>query len=183
MAVIAAALSILSKELLYRYTVVVGKRIKSMAVVANAWHHRSDALSSVAVLAGVLAARLHPDLHVLDAVAALLVSVFVLKAGVDILWGAVKEMTDAAPSDAVIQQMRVCIESVPGVLGHHDLKARSSGGLLMVQVHVEVDAALSVRAGHRIAKEVEDCLRQELEDIADMIVHVDPKDLDPAQRD
>ena len=173
LAVFAAGISILSKEWLYRYTVIVGRRIKSMAVVANAWHHRSDALSSVAVLAGVLAARLDPDLHILDAVAALLVSVFVLKAGVDILWRAIKEMTDAAPSTQVLDKMRTCTESVQGIQGHHDLRVRSSGGLLMVQIHVEVEGRLSVAEGHRIAKAVEACLLRDVEDVADVIVHVD----------
>jgi len=173
-AVVVAGLSIAAKEWLYRYTVIVGRRIRSMAVVANAWHHRSDALSSVAVLAGVLAARLHPDWHILDAVAALLVSVFVLAAGADILWGAIKEFTDAAPSAQVLDKLRTCIEAIPGVRGHHDLKVRSSGGLLMVQTHVEVDARLSVAEGHRIAQAVEDCLRSDVEDVADVIVHIDP---------
>jgi len=172
-AVFAAGISILLKEWLYRYTVIVGRRIKSMAVVANAWHHRSDALSSVAVLAGVLAARLNPSLHILDAVAALLVSVFVLKAGVDILWRAIKEMTDAAPSTQVLDKMRACTEGVQGVRGHHDLRVRSSGGLLMVQIHVEVDGQLSVAEGHRIAKAVESCLLKDVDDVADVIVHVD----------
>ena len=178
LAVLAAGFSILSKELLYRYTVVVGRRIKSMAVVANAWHHRSDALSSVAVLAGVLAARLHPELHILDAVAALLVSVFVLKAGVDILWGALKEMTDAAPSAQVVDDLRSCVEGVQGVRGHHDLRVRSSGGLLMVQIHVQVEGRLSVAEGHRIAKAVETCLLRDVEDVVDVIVHVDPSSED-----
>jgi cation diffusion facilitator family transporter len=177
-AVLAAAFSIVSKEWLFRYTLVVGRRIKSMAVVANAWHHRTDALSSVAVLAGVLAARLHPELHILDAVAALLVSVFVLKAGVDILWAAMKEMTDAAPSAEVLDSMRSCVECVHGVRGHHDLKVRSSGGLLMVQIHVQVDGRLSVVEGHRIAKEVEDCLLRDVEDVVDVMVHIDPSPAD-----
>lgn len=174
-ALVAAALSVAMKEVLYRYTAKIGRRIKSPVLVANAWHHRSDALSSVAVLVGVGGALINPRWCILDSFAALVVSIFVLKAGFSVLWDAVKEVTDTAPDVEVLEEMHRLVEAVPGVEEAHDLKVRLSGGLYQVQVHVVVDADLTVTEGHRIAKEAEAVLRSEVEDVADVIVHVDPR--------
>lgn len=174
LAVIVAGLSIVSKEALYQYTAVVGGRIKSPVVRANAWHHRSDALSSVAVLMGVAGAQIKPEWHILDAYAALLVSIFVLKAGLDIILKCVREFTDTAPDPEVLGRISTCALGVPGVLDVHDLKVRSAGGLYQMEIHIVVDGRLSVTEGHHIAKEVEDCVIEEVEDAGQVIVHVDP---------
>lgn len=174
LAVAAAGLSILVKEVLYRYTVRVGRRIRSQVIIANAWHHRSDALSSVAVLFGVGAARIRPEWHVLDAYAALLVSLLILKVGVEILRRSVQELTDTAPQPEVLEEIRRCIANSEGVLGHHDLRVRSSGGLYQMEAHIVVDGSLSVVEGHGIAKEVEACLKEEIEELQQVIIHVDP---------
>lgn len=174
MAVGAAVLSIGLKEALYRYTILVGKRIKSTAVVANAWHHRSDALSSVAVLIGVVGAQLRPDWHILDAYAAFIVSFFILKVGVDVMGASIREFTDAAPDHEVLEKMRSCIRSVHGVRGFHDLRVRTSRNRYQMELHVEVDGDLKVTQGHKIAKEVELCLIEAIEDVGQVIVHVDP---------
>lgn len=174
LALAAAAVSILVKEVLYRYTARVGRRIKSQAVAANAWHHRSDALSSVAVLAGVAGAMIHPDWHSLDAWAALVVSLLVLKVGAGVLWRALKEMVDTAPSKEVVDSIKQCALGVAGVRQVHDLKVRSLGGRYQMQIHVVVDGDLSVTQGHAIAKNVEHCLQDELQDVDEVIVHVDP---------
>ncbi len=173
-ALAAAALSIVVKEALYRVTVRAGRRMRSQAVIANAWHHRSDALSSVAVLVGVGAAMLNPDWHILDQVAALLVALLIVKVGGDITWKAVCEMTDRAPSRKVLERIRGCVIGVPGVLSAHDIKVRLVGGLLHMHVHVVVDGGMTVNEGHRIADEVRHCLHREIDEMADVIVHVDP---------
>ncbi|MFH1135819.1 MAG: cation diffusion facilitator family transporter [Pseudomonadota bacterium] len=180
LALVAAAVSILSKEALYQYTAAVGKKIKSPAVVANAWHHRSDAWSSVAVLLGVAAAQVDPSWYILDSYAALLVSVFIFKVGVDILWGCAKELTDSAPKPEVLHKIMCCAQSVPGVLEVHDLRVRSSGGVFQMELHVVVDGGLTVAAGHGIAKDVETCLLRDVADVGRVIVHVDPDDGRPA---
>ncbi|MCB2191602.1 MAG: cation diffusion facilitator family transporter [Deltaproteobacteria bacterium] len=177
LALVAAAVSILAKEALYRYTVTVGRKIKSQSVVANAWHHRSDALSSVAVLVGVAGAIINPAWHSLDAWAALVVSLLVLKVGTGVLWGALKEMVDTAPSAEVIDSITQCALDVAGVEQVHDLKVRSLGGRYQMQLHVVVDRNLKVTQGHAIAKEVEHCLQTELQDVDEVIVHVDPSDI------
>jgi len=173
-AIAGAALSILVKEILYRYTVKVGRRIKSPAVVANAWHHRSDALSSIAVLIGVTAAQIRPGWHILDAYAALLVSFFIVKVAFDILRNMFREITDTAPAPEVIERIMKCIRSVPNVIAVHDLRARTIGGRYEVSVHVVVDPNLTVIEGHNTAQEVERCLFGEIEDVGEITVHIDP---------
>jgi len=174
LAIAGAATSILVKEWLYRYTIIVGRRIRSAAVIANAWHHRSDALSSIAVLIGVTAAQIRPDWHILDAYAALLVTFFIVKVALEILRDALREITDTAPKPEVIQQIMSCIRSVPNVIEAHDLKVRTVGGRHELSVHVIVDPHLTVIEGHNAAREVERCLVGEVDDIGEVTIHVDP---------
>jgi len=174
LALIGAAVSIALKEGLYHYTVHTGRRIKSQLVVANAWHQRSDALSSVAVLLGVVGARLKPSWHILDSFAALLVSFFIVKVGLDILRTTLREFTDTAPQPEILNKIANCIRSVEGVIDVHDLRVRTSGGLYQMETHIVVDGALTVTEGHRIAKAAESCLAEEVPDLDQIIVHVDP---------
>ena len=174
MATIGAGISILLKEALFRYTVSAGRRMKSQLVVANAWHHRSDALSSVAVLVGVTLAQIKPSWRVMDAFAALLVSFFVIKVGLEILRNTFRELSDAAPNPETMQQIRQCALGTAGVLGVHDLRARTTGGQHQIEIHVVVDATLTVKQGHAIAKAVEECLLTDIDNVGRVIVHMDP---------
>ncbi len=173
-ALFGAGFSIACKETLYQYTVRVGKRAQSALIVANAWHHRSDALSSVAVFLGVLGTWIHPQWHVLDAYAALLVSFFIVKVGLDTLWNSLHEFTDTAPPPDVIDQITECILHTQGVQSTHDLRVRTSGGLYQMETHIVVDGELSVAEGHRIAKNVEACLKEDVKEVDRVIIHVDP---------
>jgi cation diffusion facilitator family transporter len=166
--------SIALKEALYHYTIRIGRRIKSSAIVANAWHQRSDALSSVAVLLGVAGARIRPSWHILDSFAALLVSFFIVKVGLEILWNTFREFTDTAPQPETLNKITDCIRTVEGVIDTHDLRVRTSGGLYQMETHIVVDGQLTVSEGHRIAKAVEICLAEEIADLDQIIVHVDP---------
>lgn len=174
LALIGAGVSIALKEALYHYTVHAGRRIKSRLVVANAWHHRSDALSSVAVLLGVAGTLINPSWHILDSFAALLVSFFIVKVGVDVLASSLREFTDTAPPPEILDKIRDCARSVDGVFDIHDLRVRTSGGLYQMETHIVVDGRLTVTEGHRIAKVVESCLSEEIDDLDRVIVHVDP---------
>ena len=176
--VIAAALAVAFKEVLYHYTVHVGRRIKSQLLEANAWHHRSDAFSSVAVLLGVTGAYLKPEWHILDSYAALLVSFFIIKIGYEIIIKTINEFTDAAPKGEILNRIKQCAMSVDGVIEVHDLRVRSSGSRYQMEIHILVDGRLSVFQGHRLAKTVEKCIAEEVEDVGSMIVHVDPADLE-----
>jgi cation diffusion facilitator family transporter len=174
LALIGAGVSIALKEALYHYTVHTGRRIKSQLIVANAWHHRSDALSSVAVLLGVAGTLINPSWHILDVFAALLVSFFIVKVGLDILRNSLREFTDTAPQPEILKKISDCIRSVEGVFDMHDLRVRTSGGLYQMETHIVVDGQLTVTEGHRIAKVVESCLVDEIEDLDRVIIHVDP---------
>jgi len=174
LALIGAGVSIALKEALYHYTVRVGRRIKSQLIIANAWHHRSDALSSVAVLLGVTGTLINPSWHILDSFAALLVSFFIVKVGLDILRNSLREFTDTAPPPEILDRISHCTRNVGGVLDMHDLRVRTSGGLYQMETHIVVDGQLTVAEGHRIAKAVESCLAEEVEDLDRVIVHVDP---------
>jgi cation diffusion facilitator family transporter len=173
-AVVGAGLSILIKEGLYRYTVLVGRKLHSRSVSANAWHHRTDALSSVAVLIGVGAGLINPAWRMLDAWAAILVAALVAVVGLQVIWGAFGELVDTAPRPEVLEHITACARGVTGVRGVHDLKVRSSGGRYRMEIHVVVDGELTVRQGHAIAKSVEQCLLDDVEAAEDVIVHVDP---------
>lgn len=174
LAMVGAGISIALKEALYHYTVHTGRRIKSQLLVANAWHHRSDALSSVAVLLGVAGTQIKPSWHILDSFAALLVSFFIVKVGLDIFRKTLREFIDTAPRPEVISRIRQCSLSVEGVINSHDIRVRTSGGLYQMEIHIVVDGQLTVTEGHKIAKAVESCLTEEVEDLDRIIVHVDP---------
>jgi len=173
-ALIGAGVSIALKEALYRYTVLIGRRLKSQLIVANAWHHRSDALSSVAVLLGVAGTLINPAWHILDACAALIVSFFIVKVGLDILRKTLREFTDTAPRPEIMEKLMQISRAVEGVLDAHDLRVRTSGGFYQAEIHIVVDGQLTVVQGHRIAKTVEHCLTEEMDELDRVIVHVDP---------
>ncbi|MCF8081919.1 MAG: cation diffusion facilitator family transporter [Deltaproteobacteria bacterium] len=181
LALIGAGVSIAVKEALYHYTVRVGRRIHSQLIVANAWHHRTDSLSSVAVFLGVAGSLINPDWHTLDAFAALLVSFFIIKVGIDILWDSIREFTDTAPPPEILQEIKGCASGVAGVMDIHDVRVRSSGGLYLMEAHIVVDGNQTVSQGHRIAKEVERCLLDDVVGVERVIVHVDPADDEEAQ--
>jgi len=175
LALVGAGVSIALKEALYHYTVHIGRRIQSRLILANAWHHRSDALSSVAVLLGVAGTLINPSWHILDSFAALLVSFFIVKVGLEILRDGFREFTDRAPQPKILEKISNCTRSVEGVLDMHDLRVRTSGGLSQMEAHIVVDGKLTVAEGHRIAKAVEGCLAEEVENLDRSIVHVDPE--------
>ncbi|MFH1686793.1 MAG: cation diffusion facilitator family transporter [bacterium] len=174
-AIAAAVASIVFKEALYWYTLRVGRRIKSLVVIGNAWHHRTDAFSSVAVLAGIIASRIHPDWHAADVLAALAVTYFILKVGSNMIWTALREVIDTAPDSEVLRQLEVEARAVEGVRQVHDIKARYSANRIMVEIHIVVDPDLTVRQGHDIADEVRQRLVSEVGDVVHVVVHVDPE--------
>jgi cation diffusion facilitator family transporter len=168
-----AAGSIVIKEFLYRYTVTVGSRIGSNIVIANAWHHRSDAIASFAALLGIAGAI--AGWPMLDPVAAIGVAFFVGKVGVEIAIDSLEELTDSA--NAIDNEIRATITRLindhPEVCSAHLVKARKLGPDILVDVHVVVDPFLSVTEGHQIADQVEKTLLREVTDITAVMVHVD----------
>jgi len=174
-AIWAASLSIVIKEALFWYTIRIGRRLRSLALIGNAWHHRSDALSSIAVLIGVVVAYFEPDWHLADAFAALFVTFFVVKIGIRLTWSAFKELADTAPDREVLDQLRGQAVEIEGVLQVHDLRARYSGSQIFVEIHIVVDETKTVREGHEIAAAVKYRLLGEFPDVTRVITHVDPE--------
>lgn len=173
-ALYAAGFSILANEVLYQYTRRIGLRIKSDLLLANAWHHRSDAISSVVVLAGI--AGTLAGLPYLDAVAAVGVGAMIAKIGWDLGWGAAQELVDVGLPANKVTTIRDTILSIGGVRDLHMLRTRSLGGQASVDVHVQVEPRLSVSEGHMISLMVEERLKKEIDEIEDVTVHIDPED-------
>ena len=174
-ALAAAAVSVAAKELLYRWTRREGERLEAPAVVANAWHHRSDALSSVGALAGVAGARfLGPGAAALDPVAGLAVAALVGVAAWRLAAPAVGELLEKSlPASTEAEILRIVAED-PAVRDPHNLRTRRIGAGIAVEIHVRVDPDLTVRASHEIAQGIEDRLRGRFGRWTHAIVHVEP---------
>ena len=173
-ALVAALLSIVIKESLYRWTVVVGRRVGSPALVANAWHHRSDAFSSVPAVLAVAVAMLIPRWGWVDKFGALVVCGFIVWAAWTVVSPALAELSDrGAPEDTLLALERLATE-VDGVRSAHALRTRYIGPHLAVDVHLEVDADLTVGQGFDIARRVKQRLLDEGPDVGDVVVQLEP---------
>ncbi len=169
---VAALFSIVLKESLYQYTIRVGRHIKSPALVADAWHHRSDAFSSIPAFLGILGARL--GFPILDPLAATVVAVFVIQIGLRIGKDVFAELVESSVDERTIAKIKEVVLSVEGVLRIHDLSARRSGPAIIVEMHILVDGNISVQKGHQIADTVEHRLRQEVDGVYRATIHIDP---------
>jgi cation diffusion facilitator family transporter len=170
----AAVVSIISKELLYRWTIMMGRRIKSPAVIANAWHHRSDGLSSIPAAVAVAAAALSPGWSFLDHVGALVVSVFILQAAWSIMAPALGQLIDTGVSKDARDRIRSVALAVDGVKLVHAIRTRHVGSGVQVDLHVKVDGDMTVRKGHDISEVVKRHLIADGPDVVDVIVHLEP---------
>jgi len=175
-ALAAALVSIVSKEILYRYTVRAGRRIKSTAVVANAWHQRSDMLSSIPAAVAVLSAKLIPGWGFMDRIGALVVSIFILKAAWDIIMPALRQLIDTGASPEDCEKIKTIALESDGVRSVHALRTRYSGSALMVDLHIMVEADLTVKQGHDISAAVRHAILEKGPDVLDVVVHIEPDD-------
>jgi cation diffusion facilitator family transporter len=162
---------LVAKELLFRYMLSVAKRVKSSMLVANAWHARSDAASSAVVGIGIIGNLL--GYPILDPVAALIVGFMVVKMGWGFGWDALHDLMDRAVDQEEVDAIRQTLVETPGVSGVHDVRTRKMGDMIVVDAHIEVDAALSVQAGHDIAVEARQRVLQRHR-VLNMMTHVDP---------
>ncbi|MDD5722547.1 MAG: cation diffusion facilitator family transporter [Syntrophales bacterium] len=173
-AITGPILSIILKEILYRWTVIVGTRVKSTAVIANAWHHRSDAFSSVPAVMAVAASAMNPDWAFVDHVGALIISVFILKVSWDIMSPSLAELADRGASLKDCAKIERIAMDVNGVRGVHAIRTRKCGESLFVDLHVVVDPEISVRLGHNISEEVKGALLKGGPRILDVVAHLEP---------
>ena len=170
-----ALAALVAKELLFRYMLAVAKLVKSSMLIANAWHARSDAASSLIVAIGILGNIL--GYPILDPIAALIVGFVVSKMGWKFMWDATQDLLDRSVSEEEILSIGKEIKETEGVIGFHDLKTRKSGDMILVDVHLEIDATITVAQGHDIAKRVRQNVVSK-HPVLYIMVHADPVYID-----
>lgn len=169
-----ALLAVVSKEALYHYTMHVAKKLRSSMLRANAWHHRSDVVSSLVVVAGIGGTL--AGLPYLDAVAAVGVAVMIARMGAELVWQAVRELIDTALDRERVEAIREAILKIDGVKSLHMLRTRRMGGEALADVHILVNPRISVSEGHQIGETVRTELIRAFDEVSDVTVHIDPED-------
>ena len=172
LALIAAVSSVAVKEWMYWYTRAAAKKINSGALMADAWHHRSDALSSIGAFIGILGSRM--GYPILDPIASLVICLFILKAAYDIFQDALAKMVDKACPEEVVDRMREIILAQEGVEGIDDIKTRLFGAKMYVDVEISVDGDKTLRAAHEIANRVHDAIEDAFPEVKHCMVHENP---------
>ncbi len=174
-AFIMAIISIVTKEWLFQYTRIAGEQINSTALVANAWHHRSDAFSSIAVLIGIGCAMfLGENWRILDPVAALIVSIFIFMVAWRLAVPSIKELLEVSLPNAVNEEIGNEIKNVDGVRAFHHLRTRKNGNIYIMDFHIKVDPSLTITAAHDIADNVEKTLKHKYGASAIVNIHIEP---------
>ena len=175
MALVAAVVSILVKEILYRYTVRVGRRLDSPSVVANAWHHRSDALSSLGTLVGIGCAFFLGDKwRIADPIAALVVAVFIFKVAFDLIHTGLGELLEQSLPEEVEKEILGIVAANPRVREPHNLRTRRIGAAIAIEVHVRMDGKMTVEESHELTVEIERRLRERFGEGTMIAIHVEP---------
>lgn len=172
LALVAAIVSIVSKEAMYQYTAVYARKIDSPALMADAWHHRSDAFSSIGALVGIIGARM--GLSILDPLAGIVICLLIIKAAYDIFKDAINKMIDSSCSEATQAQMTQCASKTDGVIGVDSIKTRIFGNKIYVEIEISADPTLSLEESHFIAEKVHDAIEQGFDKVKHVTVHVNP---------
>ena len=176
LALIAAAVSIVFKEALYQYTVFKGKHLNSKAVVANAWHHRSDAFSSIGTLIGIAGAIfLGEKFRVLDPIAAFIVSVFIIKVAIDLVKPCIDELLEKSLPKEVEDRILSIVTAFPEVNQPHHLRTRRIGNNIAIELHIRMNGSMSLRQAHDITKSIEAALKQEFGVNTHIGIHMEPE--------
>ena len=174
LALVAAFVSILTKEAMYQYTKFHARRIDSSALMADAWHHRSDALSSVGALIGIAGARM--GFPICDPLASVIICFFIEKAAFEIFRDAVDKMVDKACDEETEQQLKECALSQEGVLGVDLLHTRVFGNMIYVDIEIRADGNETLRCAHGIAERVHDSIEKNFPKVKHIMVHVNPNE-------
>ena len=182
-AFLAAAVSLVCKEALYRWTAVAAKRVRSTALAANAWHHRLDALSSIPVLIAVGGAIALPSWSFLDRLGAAVVAIIILQESAKMIWAGLREFVDTGASTAARAEIFRIAGEHESVIQVHAVRTRHVASNLQVDMHVVVDGRISVSQGHDVAEEIEDRLLRDGPDVVDVVVHIEPAEEAVAEED
>ena len=173
--IVVALFSILAKEFCYRYTIRYGRKLNSSAVIANAWHHRSDAISSVATLIGVtLAYTLGDQWRIVDPIASIIIAVFILISAIKIAMPSINELLEISLPKDEIKKIHDIIKNTNGVRMVHNLRCRNNGHSIIIDVNIHVDPEITVSMGHAIATDVEEELHKNFGRDIIIYVHVEP---------
>ena len=173
----AAVVSILLKEAVYRYTIVKARKLNSKAVEANAWHHRSDALSSIGTAVGIGGAIfLGQQWTILDPVASVMVGAFIVKVAFDLLKNGIGDLMEQSLPDQVEKEILQLVAGVPGIVEPHELRTRRIGNHYAIELHILMDGDITLKEAHDKASEVENLLRQHYGEETHVAVHMEPKE-------
>lgn len=175
MALVAALTALVAKEGLFRYMLHVANKVNSSMLVANAWHARSDAASSLVVAIGIIGSLC--GIRILDPIAALIVGTFVFRMGFKFTYQSMQDLMDKGADDETLAQISDVLKGIPDVKGFHDLKTRKSGDFFLVDIHLELDSQMTILEGHDIAVNVREQLMKNPQ-ILDVMTHLDPYDKD-----
>jgi cation diffusion facilitator family transporter len=171
--IIAAILSIGVKEWLYRYTLASGQKINSTLLITNAYHNRSDVWVSALVVISAIGSLI--GIPHIDNISAGVIALVIIKSGLQLFFRGIKELIDTGVDEAMLAKITECIQSTPGVVSIHQLRTRSHGGNIFVDIHIIVNTFISVSEGHHIGEKVHEKLLQHFPSIADVTVHIDPE--------
>jgi cation diffusion facilitator family transporter len=172
LALIAAVISLISKELLFRATYMIGKKAKSDAIILNAWHHRSDAFSSIATIVGVAGAM--GGYYMFDSIAAIIVAVLIFKLAVGFGLKAIDELVEKSIPTSLQKKIIDIVKQCEGVMGFHKLRTRKVGNHIFLDIHVLVNPELTVSKGHEIASVIKITVMDSFEEDIDVLVHIEP---------
>lgn len=176
-ALIAAIISIISKELLYRYTVITGQKINSSSVIANAWHHRSDAFSSIGTMLGVGGAIiLGQQWTILDPIASIIVSLFIFKVAYDIFIPSINELVEKSLGNETRERIEEVFHELKDVRDYHKLRMRKVGTKTVIESHILVDESLNIKDAHDIAGKVELKIKELVGENSIITIHIEPYD-------
>ena len=174
LALYIALVSVVAKEFIYHYSMRIARKFRSDMLKANAWHSRTDAISSIIVAIGVVGSM--SGLDYLDAIAAVFVAVMIAKIGWDLVFSSLRELIDTGLDPERVELIRNKINEVHGVKALHVLRTRRMGGDALVDVHIQVEPNLSVSEGHHISESVRERVMKDVEEVSDVMVHIDPED-------
>jgi len=174
-ALAAAIVSIISKEILFRYTIVEGKKINSDAVIANGWHHRSDAFSSFGTTIGIGGAIfLGESWRILDPIAGVIVSFFIMKVAIDLAMPSIRELLESSLPPDVVEEIEVILTNHPDIQAYHHLRTRKIGSIYAIDVHIKLNRSITFVRSHDIATEIEWSLRKRFGNGTQIIIHTEP---------
>ena len=179
-ALVAAVISILVKELMFRYTISVARKIKSDSLKADAWHHRSDALSSVGALIGIVLSRM--GYKIFDPIASILIAILICKVAIDIFLEATNKLVDKSCDYKTIEEIKKVVLKEKGVLGIDDIKTRIFASKIYVDIEISADGNKTLNETHKIAEKVHDKVEKKFADIKHIMVHVNPFEEDKNEK-